>query len=291
MKTKKIGLRRKTTTGLWLLLIGSVLFGVYKNFTAIDQHTIHEEKIIETKVEDTHLMTSFVEDFVNVYYSWEPNKEQLEKRNEQLKTYLPEHLQQLNQEMIRSDIPTKSTVTSIKILNVTPINETDYSVRYALKQAIEEDNGKKKENREVTSAFSVNIRTNHNNQISILSNPVFTALPKKMTIKEELAQDDLGIDQETKEEIKEFLSTFFKIYPTAKKTELGYYVKDQNIKEINKAYTFSEIQTINYFKSKNGVKVKVVVIYLDKETKAILPLEYELELQKVESKWRITNEF
>ena len=72
---------------------------------------------------------------------------------------------------------------------------------------------------------------------------------------------------------------------------MGYYVKDQNIKEINKAYTFSEIQTINYFKSKNGVKVKVVVIYLDKETKAILPLEYELELQKVESKWRITNEF
>lgn len=68
-------------------------------------------------------------------------------------------------------------------------------------------------------------------------------------------------------------------------------MKDQNIKEINKAYTFSEIQTINYFKSKNGVKVKVVVIYLDKETKAILPLEYELELQKFESKWRITNEF
>ncbi|MFM2488919.1 hypothetical protein ABW365_12775 [Enterococcus avium] len=89
MKTKKIGLRRKTTTGLWLLLIGSVLFGVYKNFTAIDQHTIHEEKIIETKVEDTHLMTSFVEDFVKVYYSWEPNKEQLEKRNEQLKTICP----------------------------------------------------------------------------------------------------------------------------------------------------------------------------------------------------------
>ena len=143
-ENKKDWTTKKTTTGLWLLLIGSVLFGVYKNFTAIDQHTIHEEKIIETKVEDTHLMTSFVEDFVNVYYSWEPNKEQLEKRNEQLKTYLPEHLQQLNQEMIRSDIPTKSTVTSIKILNVTPINETDYSVRYALKQAIEEDNGKRR---------------------------------------------------------------------------------------------------------------------------------------------------
>ncbi|MFM2488918.1 hypothetical protein ABW365_12770 [Enterococcus avium] len=50
----------------------------------------------------------------------------------------------MNQEMIRSDIPTKSTVTSIKILNVTPINETDYSVRYALKQAVEEDTGKRR---------------------------------------------------------------------------------------------------------------------------------------------------
>ena len=42
VRTVKVGTHKKTVIALWVVLIASVSFGVYKNFTAIDQHTTHE---------------------------------------------------------------------------------------------------------------------------------------------------------------------------------------------------------------------------------------------------------
>ena len=39
VRTVKVGTHKKTVIALWVVLIASVSFGVYKNFTAIDQHT------------------------------------------------------------------------------------------------------------------------------------------------------------------------------------------------------------------------------------------------------------
>ena len=47
VRTVKVGTHKKTVIALWVVLIASVSFGVYKNFTAIDQHTTHEKEIIE----------------------------------------------------------------------------------------------------------------------------------------------------------------------------------------------------------------------------------------------------
>ena len=40
---RKIGTNRKSVIVLWGVLITSICFGVYKNFTAIDKHTMHEK--------------------------------------------------------------------------------------------------------------------------------------------------------------------------------------------------------------------------------------------------------
>lgn len=40
--TIKVGTHKKTVIVLWVVLIASMSFGVYKNFTAIDMHTVHE---------------------------------------------------------------------------------------------------------------------------------------------------------------------------------------------------------------------------------------------------------
>ena len=39
VRTVKVGTHKKTVIALWVVLVASVSFGVYKNFTAIDQHT------------------------------------------------------------------------------------------------------------------------------------------------------------------------------------------------------------------------------------------------------------
>ena len=46
----KVGTHKKTVIALWLVLIASVSFGVYKNFTAIDMHTVHEKEVIEQRI-------------------------------------------------------------------------------------------------------------------------------------------------------------------------------------------------------------------------------------------------
>ena len=82
--TIKLGTHKKLTIVLWVLLIGSVSFGVYKNFTAIDMHTIHEKEVIETKVVDTNRIESFVKSFAGDYYSWQQSQESIDNRNERL---------------------------------------------------------------------------------------------------------------------------------------------------------------------------------------------------------------
>ena len=67
-KEKKVrtvmgGTHKKTVIALWVVLIASGSFGVYKNFTAIDQHTTHEKEIIELRLQDTNGIENFVTNF------------------------------------------------------------------------------------------------------------------------------------------------------------------------------------------------------------------------------------
>ena len=50
VRTFKVGTHKKSVIALWVVLIASVSFGAYKNFTAIDQHTTHEKEIIELRL-------------------------------------------------------------------------------------------------------------------------------------------------------------------------------------------------------------------------------------------------
>ena len=66
VRTVKVGTHKKTVIALWVVLIASVSFGVYKNFTAIDQHTTHEKEIIELRLQDTNGIENFVKNFCEV---------------------------------------------------------------------------------------------------------------------------------------------------------------------------------------------------------------------------------
>ena len=70
MRVLKAGTHKKSVIALWLVLIASVSFGVYKNFTAIDMHTVHEKEVIQQRIVDTNKIENFVKDFAKAYYSW-----------------------------------------------------------------------------------------------------------------------------------------------------------------------------------------------------------------------------
>ena len=52
VRTVKVGTHKKSVIALWVVLIASVSFGVYKNFTAIDMHTVHETETIQLRLND-----------------------------------------------------------------------------------------------------------------------------------------------------------------------------------------------------------------------------------------------
>src|SRR5690625_2833061 len=138
-KVRTVGTRKKSVTLLWILLLGSLAFGIYKNFTAIDRHTVHEREIIETKIIDTNAIESFTKNFVKDYYTWQKEKDSIEQRAEKINDYLTEELQALNVDTVRNDISTSSSVGDINIWSVSQENEDTYAVVYSVEQKITED--------------------------------------------------------------------------------------------------------------------------------------------------------
>ena len=84
VRTMKVGTHKKSVLLLWAVLLASTSFGVYKNFTAIDTHTVHEKEIIQLRLNDTNGIENFVKNFAKAYYSWDTSKEAIEARTTEI---------------------------------------------------------------------------------------------------------------------------------------------------------------------------------------------------------------
>ncbi|TVT06962.1 conjugal transfer protein, partial [Enterococcus durans] len=275
------GKHRKMVLALWLLLSCSLAFGVYKNFTATDQHTTHEKVVVKEKVVNTSGVESFTKDFVKEYFSWKNNKEVIEKRMANLGQYLTEEGLTLSQEMVRADIPTSSEVQSVKILDVEK-NSEEFVVSFLVEQKIME--GKKAQS--ISSAYRVTIFEDENGNHIVTSLPTMIAKPDKAKYEAKQVESDSEIDAKTTEEITEFLETFFKLYPTASEKELEYYIKSGVLSPINAKLKFVKLEIRNFCQKDRNIQVTIIVEYLDGLSKTANHFQYVLELRK-DTNWVI----
>ncbi|ALS01060.1 conjugal transfer protein [Enterococcus silesiacus] len=282
--TIKVGTHKKMTTALWILLLASITFGVYKNFTAIDQHTTHEKEVIEQRVIDTNKIESFSRNFITIFYSWERNQKALDQRTEKLKDYLTEDLQILNADMVRTDIPTNSTVESIQFWGIEPIDKNNFEVLFTVNQDITEQ--KKKQTTHSAYTFTVHVDDKEN--MVIIKNPTISSIPTKSKYKPKVSDSGGTVDAKNTEEIDSFLKTFFKLYPKANEKELSYYVNNRALKPINKEYQFLELASANYSLKDGQVIAQISIKYLDPLTKTTQTSEFNLVLQKFQN-WMIMN--
>lgn len=278
----RLGTNKKFVIALWIVLIGSIAFGVYKNFTAIDKHTIYEKKIIEQKIIDTNGIENFVKNFAKEYYSWENNKESIEIRTSKINEYITKELQELNRDTVRNDIPTSSSVKNVQIWSVNQIKENEFEVKYSVEQTIKEG----EETKYIISYYVVVVKIDNTGNMIIIKNPTLSKMPEKLNYESKNEETDSTIDQKTIKEITEFLNTIFKLYPTASKNELEYYVKGDALKPIKGEYIFSELVNPIFTKEGKNIKVSTSVKYIDKITKAIQISQYEFTLAKDEN-WKI----
>lgn len=278
----KVGTHKKTVIALWLVLIASVSFGVYKNFTAIDMHTVHEKEVIEQHIIDTNRIENFVKDFAKSYYSWSNNKEAIEARTAAINNYLTKALQDLNVDTVRIDIPTNSTVNEVKIWNVEQAGKDEYTVTYSVDQTVTEGEQSSRN----TAAYTVTVHVDGDGNMVITKNPTISSMPLKSSYEPKAQETDGTMDAAITEEVTEFLETFFKLYPTATEKELSYYVSGNALAPVSGDYLYSELINPLFTMDGDTVKVSISVKYLDQKTKAAQISQFDLILKK-DSNWRI----
>jgi len=278
----KANTHKKTVIALWVLLAVSFSFAVYKNFTAIDIHTIHETTVIEKEIVDTHKVENFVENFAKVYYSWEQTAASIDSRNNAINNYLTAELQAINVDTIRKDIPVSSSVSGVQIWSVTQDGENQFQVVFTVDQLITEGESKKT----IRSAYEVAVYVDGSGNMVITKNPTIASIPVKSGYEPAVKENDGTVDAVTVNEINEFLTTFFKLYPTATAKELSYYVDDGVLNPIRKDYVFSELVNPVYNRCDNQVLVFVSVKYLDQQTKVTQVSQFDLVLEK-DGNWKI----
>ena len=280
--TLKVGTHKKSVIALWAVLIVSVSFGVYKNFTAIDMHTVHEKETVQLRLNDTNGIENFVKNFCKAYYTWDNSKETLEKRTSSINGYLTEELQVLNADTIRTDIPTSSTVSDVLIWNVEQSGNDEYEVLYEVVQSIKEGD----QTRSVRSSYMVTVHVDTKGNMIIVQNPTLAPMMETSDYEPKTVENDSQLDADTVSDATAFLETFFKLYPTATDKELAYYVEENVMEPVQREYQFAEVLNPVFTKDGDNIKVNVSVKYLDNLTKAEQISQYELILHK-DSNWKI----
>ena len=282
VRTMKVGTHKKSVLLLWAVLLASTSFGVYKNFTAIDTHTVHEKEIIQLRLNDTNGIENFVKNFAKAYYSWDTSKEAIEARTTEISKYLTKELQDLNADTIRTDIPTSVTVTNVLVWNVEQSGMNDFTVAYEVDQQVKE--GEQTSN--VKATYTVKVHVDADGDMVIVQNPTLAPAIEKSDYEPKTPEADTSVDADTVNDATAFLETFFKLYPTATEKELAYYVSGNVLEPIGGDYLYSELINPVFTKDGDNVKVKVAVKFLDNQTKATQVSQYELVLHK-DSNWKI----
>ena len=122
----------------------------------------------------------------------------------------------------------------------------------------------------------------------IIQSPTITGKPQKSDYAPKAVEPDGTISAQESDEITEFLTTFFSLYPAATEQELSYNVSSGALPVIaNDSYVFAELVNPVYTKNGDTVTAHVAVQYLDQRTGMTQASQFGLQLEKVKGNWGI----
>jgi hypothetical protein len=314
-KVKRIGTRKKSVTFMWILLLISLTFAVYKHFTAIDTHTIIEREIVEVQIVDTSRVESFVTGFAWAYYSWPVGTEESVARSEALQRFLTDDLLMLNTSFSR-DMDSSSTVQDVRIWSVEPVDDCNFRVLFsvrrlinatsaefvteAVQERIHDEYGypvviEQMVEREVitstedvvTSYYMVIVHVDAAGNAVITHNPTIHGGFERSGFTLPSRTHDTSIDMEAQTEIMRFLTEFFTLYPTASEGMLSHFVRDGTLDVIDVDFSFLELVNPIFIRRGEQVEVYVTVRFDDPRTRAQQLSQFELLLQEFDNTWMI----
>ena len=316
-KIKRIGTRKKSVTFLWILLLISLTFAVYKHFTAIDTHTIIEREIVEVQIVDTNQIESFVTGFAQVYYTWSVGTEQSAARNDALQGFLTDDLLMLNTSFSR-DMDSSSTVQDVQIWSIEQLDDHNFRVLFSVRrlirattveyiteavqeriydeygfpafieQMIEREETTLTED-VVSSYYMVTVHVDAAGNAVITHNPTIHGGFERSDFTLPTRAHDTSIDMDVQREIMRFLTEFFTLYPTASEGMLSHFVRDGALDVIDAEYEFLELVSPVLIRRGEQVEIYVTVRFYDPRTRAQQLSQFELLLQELDDNWMIVS--
>lgn len=292
IKIKRVGTRRVLVIIMWVLLIVSIVFGIFNNINSKTTVVNNETVVTVEKVNDTNGVWVFVRNFIRVYYAWDNSSESVLKRESAVNEYFTPELQVLNKGCVREDVPVKSVVSDMQIWSIEDVTDyvdetvtgSDYDVVYTVVQAITE----KDETKKVSSAYRVRVHEDDNGDMVIMKSPTICSVPGVSDYQPQGLASDGSVDATIRNDALGFLETFFKLYPEATESELSYYVRNNALEPIDGGYVFSEIvNPVMVMEDDNVIRVTLAVKYLDSYTKMTQVSQFDLRIAKDGGNWVI----
>lgn len=313
MPVFRVGPNRKVIVILWGLLLFSLAFAVYKNFTAVNKETVYEREVVEERVKDTNQVESFVRRFAEAFYAWGYDMASKDIRGAEAAKYMTEELTRLNSGTISSECPTASEVLAVNIWEVKELENHCYRVTYSVRQKLTEatnltaeetagtdaespadngDTGTDVKTADVTSEtisetfFETTVYRGDDGTMVIVKNPTLASAPEKASYQPAEKKSDGTVTVAEQEEIEGFFNTFFSLYPTATEKELTYYANMDVLGAINRNLIYDGLLDAAYYREEGKITVHVYVRYLDQTAKIAEISEYTFVMEKGDN-WKI----
>ena len=265
--------RQVIVYGGWAILICSLSFAVYKNFTAVDKETIVKETRIEEKVKDTSGIESFVRNFAQEYFTLETDSEFKNNRGNQLSKYMSDFLISSSDDMLK-DVSEKVEVTSVQVWDVEMVKEDNFDVTFTVNQ--------KSGDKRISSAYVVKVYQDGVNY-TVTRLPYISTIPSKADHEADYLKASEDVTAEDRERVEEFLQTFFKVYPKADANELAFYVKEEKLRPIFKNYQFVSIDNLVIDEKEGVYEIEFIMKYQDRDTNVIYSNQYVMQLETKDS--------
>jgi len=314
-KVRRIGTRRKSVFFLWALLLISLTFAAYKHFTAVNTHTIIEREIVEVQIVDTSRIESFVIEFARIYYAWSVGTEQSAIRSEALRDFLTDDLHTLNTTLSR-DMDSSSAIRAVRIWCVDQLDDHNFRVLFSVERLLSATTVEYVDEvvqeriydqygdpmlveqviqREVTTSiedvvlsyYTVTVHVDDDGNAVITHNPTIHGGFERSDFTLPTRTQDTSIDGDTQDEIAQFLTEFFTLYPTASESMIAHFVRDNVLEVIDVEYEFLELVNPIFIRRGDRVAIYVTVRYYDPRTRAQQLSQFELLVQEVQGNWMI----
>ena len=266
---------------------------------------------------DTNRIESFVTGFARVYFSWPVGTEQSTARSEALQEFISDDLLMLNATFSR-DMDSGSTVQDVQIWRVEPLDDHNVRVLFSVQRLIRatlveyvvevEQERIYDEYGEVTvidhivekevttstedvvlSYYTVIVHVDDTGNAVITHNPTIHGGFERSGFTLPVRATDTSIDGDTQNEIVQFLTEFFTLYPTASESMLAHFVRDDALDVVGAEYVFVELVNPVFIRCGEQVEVYVTVRYDDPRTKAQQLSQFELVVQAFDGNWMIVD--